>query len=177
MNAKQIYLAWVRTNFPQVYSQAMRAVLAPDTTLAGLADDLTASITPGFQDVTVDTSAQSIDPAVEASISQAAADATSDGSTSWTDIFNGITNAISSISSTVVQSKAQQNLLQINTQRAQQGLPPLTANGVPVSASMLAPASTTLAKLESSLGGGGGMLVLGALGLGLLLLLGKRGRA
>lgn len=167
MNARQLFLGWVRTTHPQVYARAMRLMFAPHTALSGLGDDLTSTIDVGSNAGLSDSESQSL--------AQAASDTAAQGN-SWADIFTGVANTITAVAPAIVQTEAQQNLLQINTQRAQQGLPPLTyINGVPVSAASLAPATGATAQLEAALGGGGSIFLIGgALVLGLLLLGGKK---
>lgn len=173
MNAKQLYLAWVRTNHPQVYGQALHVALSPRSGMGGLGDDLTDSLTGTGVDFS--TTVTGLSDADAASLAASADQSTAQGS-SWGDLFNSIANAVTTVAPVIVQTQAQQNLLQINTQRARQGLPPLTANGVPVSASQLAPANPTMARLESSLSGGGGLALAGiaALFVGLMVLGGRR---
>lgn len=180
MNAKQTYLAWVRTTQPAVYYSALRAVFSPNKAgLGGLGDDLTDSIaasetspslvsTSDLSDIDTSISSDvsdSINNAYTASISPAST--TQGGST---DFFGALANAITAVAPTVVQTQAAENLLAINTARAQQGLPPLTANGVPVTGSMLSPTSATVAQMEAALSGGSLMPILLIGGLAVLAL-------
>lgn len=177
MTPKQTYLAWVRTTQPQVYFKAIQAVFGKKNgSLGGLGDDLTDSITfspdltstdnlTDISDVTDPTSdvTNAVNNAYNAT--QSSASTTNGGST---DFFTGLANAITAVAPTVVQTQAAENLLAINTARAQQGLPPLTANGVPVTGSMLSPTSATIAQMEAALGAGGGLLpilLIGGVGL------------
>jgi hypothetical protein len=91
--------------------------------------------------------------------------------------FNQITGAIASVANTITQTQAQQNLLAINTQRAQQGLPPLTMNGQIVTASMLAPANSAVMSAEKVLAGvgGSGMLIIVVIIVLILAMGNKRG--
>lgn len=167
MNAKQTYLAWVRQTHPQVYWTALRRVLTPASGLSGLGDDLTATVNPNLATVSIDTSGVSDIPSdISASIDQA--NQSQGSSSDWSSFFNAVANSISSIGSTVVQTQAQQNLLQINTQRAKQGLAPLTASGVPVTT--LAPTSSSVAQFEANLSQSMGWL-LPALGVGAVAVL------
>jgi hypothetical protein len=173
VNAKQTYLAWVRTMHPQVYYQALAQVFHRNGNLGGLGDDLTDSIsafTPDLSDTgSIDTSVSSdVSDAINNAYSatQSPDSSTQGGSTDW---FGSLASAISNISSTALQTQAAQNLLKINTTRAQQGLPPLTANGIPVTGAMLSPTSATVAQMEAALAGSGGVLLPLLIGGGLLL--------
>ena len=182
MNPKQTYLALVRTQYPRLYYAAIQSVFSPRANLGGLGDDLTATITPDLvsaDDLSADTPdissdvTDSINAAYNASLSPSST--TQGGST---DYFSAIANAITSIAPTVVQTQAAENLLSINTQRAQQGLPPLTANGQIVTSSMLSPTSATVAQMEAALAGGsGGLLLIGGLVLVGLLVMNSGRRA
>ena len=176
MNPKQTYLAMVRTNYPKLYYAAINSVFGRNANLGSLGDDLTDSITPDLissDSLTADTpdisdsTTDAINSAYNASISSSSS--TQGGGT---DYFSQIANAITSIAPTVVQTQAAENLLSINTQRAQQGLPPLTANGQLVTSSMLSPTNATIAQMEAALAGGGGsFLIIGGLALVAVLLL------
>lgn len=176
MNAKQLFLGWVRTNYPSVYAKALTQTFgyAGRPGLGGLGDDLTDSITAPddditLQDVSFDPNSVGAPTDVNSAVSSAASTVQSSGS-SWSDFFNSLATNISSVGNAVLTTQAQANLLQINTQRAQQGLPPLTSYGVPVTAASLAPASAAVASLESSLtSGSGGMLLI--LGFAVLIML------
>jgi hypothetical protein len=173
MNSKQTYLAWVRTRYPKLYWQALTKTFNPKSGLSGLGDDLTDSISPdlsvidasdtGDLDVTSDVT-DAVNSAYNATLSP---QSTTQGGT--TDFFTGLANAINSIAPTVVQTEAAQNLLQINTQRAQLGLPLYSSNGQVVTSSMLSPTSASIAQMEAALSGSGGMLPLLLIGGGLLL--------
>lgn len=166
MNAKELYLAWLRTNHPNVYARALGKVFSPRSAgLGGLGDDLAMSV---IQPVDVNSDV-SLDPSVGAAIDAA----NSSPSSSWGDFFTSLTNAVSSVGQTVVNTQAQQNLLAINTQRARQGLPPVNANGVPVTAAQIAGTqSPLLQQMEAKLASAGNMpylLVGGALVFALLM--------
>lgn len=185
MNPKQTYLALVRTQYPKLYYAALHRVFGKNGgNLGGLGDDLTDSITPDLTSsddlisdldtgVSSDVS-DSINSAYNASVSPAST--TQGGST---DFFGALANAITSIAPTVVQTQAAENLLAINTQRAQQGLPPLTQNGQLVTSSMLSPTSASLAQMEAALAGNSGsLLLIGGIALvGIVLLMNSGGRA
>jgi hypothetical protein len=168
VNAKELYLAWVRSNYPQQYISALRKVASKPRSLGGLGDDLTASfISPDVQTM-VDTS--QVSPDVTAAIDNATQ---TSGAAS---VFDSITNALSNVAQTYLQTSAQQNLLSVNTQRARQGLPPLTANGVPVTAASLAPANSSIYMLERRIAGAvsPNFLIFGGLALVGFLMLGRR---
>lgn len=158
MHPKQLYLAWVRSEFPLVYTGALTRVLSPKAGLSGLGDDLTASIlTPSdIQSTTVTGSdiSDQLSPDVSAAIDQA--NQTPSSSSGWGDFFNNLSSAISNVGGAVIQTQAQSNLLQINTQRAQQNIGPLNQYGVPVTAQQLAPTSASLAQFEANLAGASG---------------------
>lgn len=172
MNARQLYLGWLRTTAPLVYARALRTATNPNANLAGLGDDLTSPL----QSVTVDTGDSSLSATDIQAISDAGGSSDTGSGNSWADFFSSVANAVGTIAPAVVQTQAQQNLLAINTQRARQGLAPLTASGVPVTANMLAPTSATLASIEASMAGGSGTLLLvgGGILLAVLLLMKKR---
>lgn len=183
MNPKQTYLALVRTQYPKLYYAALQRVFSNRANLGGLGDDLTASITPDL--VSVDDLTSDLDTGVSSDVSDsinAAYNATqSPASTTQgggTDYFSALANAITSIAPAVVQTQAAENLLSINTQRAAQGLAPLTSNGQIVTSSMLSPTSATVAQMEAALAGGGGsLLLIGGIALvGVLLVMNSGGR-
>lgn len=175
MNAKGLYLAWVRTHYPKVYSAALAKTFNPrGAGLGGLGDDLTDSV---LQPITVSSSILVPDTSVDSSTAAAINAANADPGTSWGSFFNSLTNAISGIGQTVVNTQAQQNLLSVNTQRARVGLPPLNANGVPITAMQIAGTqSPSLQQMEANLAQAGMWPWLIGGGLALALLLGKRSR-
>lgn len=180
MNSKQLYLGWVRTQHPKLYYNALVSTFGRNRGMGSLGDDLTTSITPDLvsaDQLTSDITDVPVSSDVTDSVNAAynASMASSSSSSGW---FDSLANAISSLGSTVVQTQAQQNLLAINTQRARQGLPPLTANGVPVTGSMLSPTSSTVARMEAALSGGTiPLLLIGGLGLAAVLMLSKSRRS
>lgn len=171
MNSKQTYLALVRTQYPRLYYAALQRVFGGNSGMGGLGDDLTDSISasgwaPDLSSIDTSVSSDvsdSINSAYNASISPSSS--TQGGSTDW---FGQLANAITTIAPTVVQTEAAQNLLNINTQRAQAGLPLYTSQGQIVTGSMLSPTSASIAQMEASLSGSGGTLLL----LGLAAVLG-----
>lgn len=174
MQARTAYLAWVRSAYPRVYWSAMKAVFTPQKTgMGGLGDDLTESISPDLtagSDISSDTT-DAINAAYSATVSPSSGSDTA-------GMFTSIANAISSIGQSVVQTQAEQNLLSINTQRARQGLPPLSANGLPISAAGLVPTNQTLAQIEASLGGSTGttLLMVGLAAVAGFAILGRRSK-
>lgn len=78
----------------------------------------------------------------------------SSGGSSWfnSNTFSSLINAVGNVASTALNVSAQSNLLKLNTQRASQGLWPVQANGTPVPASQLFPASSpAVARFESAI--------------------------
>lgn len=177
---KQQYLAWLRTNFPDLYAKTVTAVvtnhLAQASGLSGLGD---ASIDTSNIDFTsgasVDTSAPSL-----------SVDSSAGGGSIWDSIsssagslFSAITSGVQQLAPTYVQTKAQLSLLDINTARAQQGLPPLTYyNGQQVTAAGLAPANSSVRGVETALSTvtSPTFLLIGALGIGALVLMSSKRR-
>lgn len=91
--------------------------------------------------------------------------------------FSNILSAVTAIGAGVINATNQNKLISLNTTRAQQGLPPVDANGrVVVPAGTSATGSALLAFERSISGGGSSMLpiILGALGLGAFFLFSKR---
>lgn len=209
MNAQQLYLAWVRSQYPQVYTAALRVVTGKPRTLGGLDNDLLQqAIAPSINtflgdDSTVfDTSggtttdfsstpdafsAGNTDPLQAVNLTPITFDPTSvqlspsvsntlaQQASSGTDVFSNIADAVAKVATTYIGASAQANLLSVNTQRARQGLPPLAANGRPVTSNMLAPTSASIAAMERAIAGAatptnmmviGGVLLLGFLVLG-----------
>lgn len=163
MNARQLYLGWVRTAHPALYGRALVSVFGKGGGLSGLGDDLTSSISApdlvSSDDIISGVSDIGVTSDVSDAINTAYNSTVASPSTSSGDFFSSLANAISSIAPTVVQTQAAENLLQINTQRAAQGLAPLTANGIPVTSSMLSPTSATLAQMEAALSGSSGFIL------------------
>lgn len=179
MNSKQTYLALVRTQYPKLYYAALQRVFGGSSGMGGLGDDLTDSINasgwaPDLSSIDTSVSSDvsdSINSAYNASISPSSS--TQGGSTDW---FGQLANAITTIAPTVVQTEAAQNLLNINTQRAQAGLPLYTSQGQIVTGSMLSPTSSSVAQMEAALAGGGtSILLIGGLALVAVLLLSAGG--
>lgn len=182
MNAKQTYLALVRTQYPALYYRALQSVFGKNVGMGSLGDDLTDSISstgfmPSLDDISSVSSdvSDAVNSAYNATLSPTSN--TQGGSTDW---FGQLANAITTIAPTVVQTEAAQNLLNINTQRARAGLPLYTSQGQIVTGSMLSPTSSSIAQMEAALAGGGSSLYL-VVGLGvaafLLLTSGSHPRA
>ncbi|MGH8336542.1 MAG: hypothetical protein ACRETL_06955 [Gammaproteobacteria bacterium] len=209
MNNRQLYLAWLRTVAPSVYSQAVRRATGGARSLGGLADDLVqralapnlshsflgddssmldpitvTAIAPDSGPITTnysfDTSMPAFDPNSVAMPSFAPIDtgtatgltapASSGGST-----FANILTAVTAIGAGVLNYSTQSKLVTLNTTRAQQGLPPVNAQGQVVSPYGLTSTSPTMLAFERSISGatGGSMLpiILGMLGLGAFFVL------
>lgn len=116
--------------------------------------------TSGFQ--APDLSSDIVDPSTFASpdlsasipdFSTGDAAASSGGSSFFNaNTFSSLINAVGNVASTALNVNAQSNLLQLNTQRAAQGLWPVQANGTPVPQSQLYPASSpAVARFESAI--------------------------
>lgn len=175
MNAKQAYLAWLREAAPAVYAVAVQKVARQKRSLGGLNRNLVTSMyapTTGFGFLsdttgasptdlsTVDTSSfitpdlSSLD-ATSATIDSSGG---SSGGSSWFDsgTFSSLLNAATNVADTVITSNAQSKLVQLNSQRAAQGLWPIQTNGQPVPPSQLYPsASPSIARFESAISTGG----------------------
>lgn len=116
---------------------------------------------------TVDTSSFS---SPDLSSFDSSAPAASSGSFLNSGTFTSLLNAATSVADTVINANAQSSLVQLNTQRAAQGLWPVQANGQPVPQSQLYPSATpSLARFESAISTQGVTTpILWVAGLGLL---------
>lgn len=90
-------------------------------------------------------------------------------------IFGSILTAVTTIGVGVLGASTQNKLINLNTTRAQQGLPPVDASGRVVTPSRLATTSPSLLAFEKSITGGGSMLpiLLGIGGIAAFFLLRK----
>ena len=187
---RQTYLAWLRTTMPNLYVASMQHVANPKKTnydfgkargigavsfnqLAGLGDDGT--------DTTDQDLAISEDPLSYAPPDVSAPPASDftpvappSSNSSGSSAFDSVVKAVSSVASTVVATEAQQNLLNVNTQRAKQGLPPLNANGQIITSNMLAPTTSAISQAEAALAGNTGSLLLLLGGAALLFMVARR---
>jgi len=107
------FVQWVKANHRPVYEAALKRV-AQRNRLGGLGDDL-------LTDVSYDPSSANVPTDVTASLDSIAAS----NSNSASDIIDSIAGAVTSIAPAIVQTQAQLSTIQINAQRAAQGLPPL----------------------------------------------------
>lgn len=102
----------------------------------------------------------------------------SPASSSSSSTFANVLTAVTALGAGVLQATNQSKLIALNTTRAQQGLPPVNANGQVVSTTGLATTNAALSNFERAITGGGsgmGMLgILALLGLGGYLILKKR---
>lgn len=168
MNAKELYLAWLRTNYPTNYVAALRKAVNKPRSLGGLGDDLLSTFTaPDFTSTASDIA---VTPDVTAAIDAGVA-----AGGNWFDTFiTGVQN----VASTYLNTQAQSNLLNINTQRIKQGLPPVNNNGVPVTAAQLAPANSAVYRMERQIAGTltqpNTLMLLAAAGVGVALLARRR---
>ena len=193
---RQTYLAWLRTTMPNLYVASMQHVANPKKTnydfgkargigavsfnqLAGLGDDGTDTTD---QDLAISEDPLSYAPpdvsAPPASdttvIAPPSSSSSSSSSSSGGSAFDSVVKAVSSVASTVVATEAQQNLLNVNTQRAKQGLPPLNANGQIITSNMLAPTTSAISQAEAALAGNTGSLLLLLGGAALLFMVARR---
>lgn len=114
MNPQAQFIAWTKKYHPQVYAAAVQKVQRK-VSLGGLGDDLTSDISfdPGSvsasDDIQFDTSGTNAPSS----------------STDWSGIIGAVATAIPTVAQSVVQTQAQLQTIQLNAQRAAQGLPPL----------------------------------------------------
>jgi len=198
MNAQQMYLAWLRTYAPSIYSGAVRRATGHKRSLGGLADDLVnKSFSPdlshsflgddtmtytdesALQDAanaSVDSSLTSIpafDPSTVAApnpVLIASGVATPTPAAPSSSTFSNILQAVTAIGAGVISASNQSKLIALNTQRAAQGLPPVNAAGQVVSGTGFATTSPALLAFERAISGGtsGSMLPLLLIGGGLI---------
>lgn len=174
MNAsehRRQYLAWIRTNYPRLYNDTVLKTvenhLQEQQSLGALATDYGADLSQfdlSSGDGAVYTPMDYSTPSITAT------DSISNNSGS---LFSSILDSVSSLANAYTTTTAQQNLLQINTQRAKQGLPPLTYyNGQQVTATGLAPASPSVNGVETALASiPSSVLLYAGLGVGALILI------
>lgn len=115
-----LFVKWVKDHHPAVFAVAARRARTRSA-LGGLGDDLVG-------DVSVDTSTISVDPSVSAAVDQAAADQTSNDS--WSGLIDSIANAVTTVAPSIVQTQAQLSTIQLNQQRAAQGLSPVGSSSL-----------------------------------------------
>lgn len=131
---RALYLVWLRTNFPDLYAQAMQE----GGGLNGIFDSI---------------------------------------GSAFNNLVKNVTDSLPSLANTYAQYRNQEQLIKANSQRAQQGLPPLVyQNGqlVPMTGGTYSESDYTLAQ---SAGFSTGSVVMIAVGIGLVvLLLNQRGR-
>jgi hypothetical protein len=177
MNSKQLYLGWVRTNYPALYYKALQATFGQSSGLGGLGDDLTDSISsPQLSTVGIDAATTLDSDTVNAinAATSASQSANSNTQGGGTDFWSGLTSAIANLAPTIVQTQAAENLLRINSQRAANGQSLYTSNGQLVSSSMLSPTSASIQQMEAALAGSswtpllliGGIALVAAIALG-----------
>lgn len=207
MNNAQLYLAWLRTVAPTVYTQALRQATGQSRTLGGLADDLVQqSFAPdiGHSFLGDDTSSL-LDPiTVNATYMDAGAPITTNFSASdfatpsfdtssvaapsmvaidtgtaalpsapapagTSSIFGNVLASVAALGVGVLNYSNQSKLIQLNTTRAQQGLPPVDASGRVVNTAGFSTTSPTLLAFERAISGGSGSMllpILAILGIG-----------
>lgn len=143
-----LFVKYIKDQHPRVFAVAVKRARTRSA-LGGLGDDLTG-------DISVDTSAISVDPSVSAAVDQAAADQTS--SSDWSGLIDSIANAVTTVAPSVVQTQAQLSAIQLNQQRAAAGLS----------------SNVTANSLLTGVGGSTGLMLLALLGGGALLLASRR---
>lgn len=133
---------------------------------------------PTLTPVTITEPTLSPDTVAAVTTTVAAAPTNSSGSSSlYTALATGISNIATAAIKSGTTTSAQQQLLNLNAQRAQMGLPPVNAAGQVVS---VAPTTGPLAAIESMLSGsttGGGISIFAIAGIGVVAWLFLRKRA
>jgi len=123
------YLAWIRTNFPDLYNATVTKTVSDfvanqSQQMGALGDDTTSADT-GFWSSLADNAGS---------------------------LFNTIVDTAAKVAPAYVQTKAQLDLLDVNSQRAQKGLAPLTYyNGQQVTATGLSQGSSAVNGVERAL--------------------------
>ena len=168
-NPRVQFADWLKRTHPPVFDAAMAYAQAPardrvqavaaaraaqakaagvfDTELGGLWDDLTGSLTEGFENIEMPTTT---DAAQEKSL--------------WEKILDGAVV----LGTGLVGLKQQEKLLELNIERAKAGLPPLDAGAIaPVIKTEVAIDPATAAALASNVGSSinRGLLVMGGVAL------------
>lgn len=138
------FVKWVRAAHPEVYAAALKRV-ARKSAMGGLGDDLISDISFNTDDIQPAYDTQALDNQV-----------TSGGGSSWSDVVDSIAGAITAVAPAIVNTKAQLATIDVNAQRARNGYS-LVGSGALLGSS-------------SALGGNSTLLIIGALGLGLLVL-------
>jgi hypothetical protein len=210
MNNAQLYLAWLRTYAPTVYSNAVRtatgnsrstggltdnlldSALSPATTHSFLGDDNLDEITVTAQQmsdpITYDGGVTLTQPSFDAgsvtapgALSFESGSSGSSGSSSApSSTFANILTAVTAIGAGVLNYSNQNKLIQLNTTRAQQGLPPVNAQGVVVSPYGTATTNASLLAFEKAISGNSGSMllpILAILGIGAFFILKPRSSA
>lgn len=121
MNAQIAFLQWVKKNHPQVLNAAVQRVQRK-VSFGGLGDDLTS-------DITFDPGSLSVSDDASGALSQSVSNNPS-YDTDWSGIISSVANAIPQVATTYVQTQAQLQTIQLNAQRAAQGLPPLNSSSL-----------------------------------------------
>lgn len=207
MNNRQLYLSWLRTVAPNIYVSAVRRATGQGKSLGGLSSDLVQqALAPNLShsflgddlpviDVTAisadqpvttnfsfDTTAIPFDSSSVPMPSQVAIDSSVVASATAntpaaTSTFANILSAVAAIGAGVANASTQSKLIQLNTQRAALGLPPVNAAGQVISPVVTSATGAALLNFEKSIAGAGGaispLLIFGVLGLGAFLLLKK----
>jgi hypothetical protein len=197
MNNKQLYLAWLRTAAPSVYTAALRKATGQVRSFGGLTDDLVQqSFAPSLNHSFLGDDTSSVDlsnidfsnisnidvgqidtGAIDAQITSGTAanlPSVTATTTSAPSTFSNILTAVTAIGAGVINATNQSKLITLNTQRAAQGLPPVDATGRVVSGTGFSTTSPSLLAFERAISGGstGSFLpILAVLGIGAFFLL------
>lgn len=199
MNNAQLYLAWLRTVAPAVYTSAVRRATGQNRSLGGLTDDLVQqSFAPDVSHSFLgDDTSSLLDPitvtaqymstpvttdysfaAPVADFSNMATPAPVAIAAPGSSTFANILTAVTAIGAGVLNASTQSKLINLNTIRAQQGMAPVDAYGRPVTPSRLSTTGSSLLNWERNIAGGSGSMmipiVLGVLGIGAFFVLSKR---
>lgn len=108
--SRELYLNWLAGAHPTVYSKTIQPVLKAAMNTRGRQP-----LGDWIDDLLSDSS----------SIPSLSVDSSSSGSSLWDNLLSSIT----SVGSTYVQTAAAKQLIDLNTQRVSQGLPPVDQNG------------------------------------------------
>lgn len=122
MNSQVAFLKWVGKNHPDVLRAAMQKVQRK-TSLGGLGDDLTS-------DITFDPDSISVSDGIDYSTAGASNPSGSSSSTDWSGIISAVASAVPTVATSIVQTQAQLQTIQLNAQRAANGLPPLGSSSL-----------------------------------------------
>lgn len=152
---RKLYLNWLASYVPRVYAEL-----------------ITNRVTTRLQQATT----HAAGPGSMAGLGDDSSDWLASLGNSISNVFNTVVDKAPQVAQVYYQSQAASDLVKVNSQRAQYGLPPLNSNGVPITAADIAgnPSQAQINALIASQGGIAGVptwLWIGLLGLGGVLLL------